>query len=44
MIHHGDITRISGTCVPPVDVIIGGSPCQNYAEEIVIPKLPHQVP
>ena len=31
MIHHGDITRISGTCVPPVDVIIGGSPCQDLS-------------
>ena len=27
-----------------LDIITFGSPCQNYAEEIVIPKLLHQVP
>ena len=44
MIHLGDITKIHGGEVPVVDVVIGGSPCQDYAEEIVIPKLLHQVP
>ena len=29
--HLGDITRIRGDAVPPVDVIIGGSPCQDLS-------------
>ena len=44
MIHVGDITKLNGAELPPVDIICGGSPCQDYAEEIVIPKLLHQVP
>ena len=44
MVHLGDITKMSGYAIPPVDVITFGSPCQDYAEEIVIPKLLHQVP
>lgn len=32
MIHFGDITQISGYAVPPVDVVTGGSPCQDYAD------------
>ena len=44
MTHLGDITALSGSKIPAVDVITFGSPCQNYAEEIVIPKLLHQVP
>ena len=44
MKHLGDITKISGAEIEIVDVITGGSPCQDYAEEIVIPKLLHQVP
>ena len=44
MVHLGDITKMSGYTIPPVDVITFGSPCQDYAEEIVIPKLLHQVP
>ena len=31
MKHYGDITKISGAHVPLVDVIIGGSPCQNLS-------------
>ena len=44
MLHVGDITKLNGAELPPVDIICGGSPCQDYAEEIVIPKLLHQVP
>ena len=44
MKHFGDITKINGAEIEAVDVITGGSPCQDYAEEIVIPKLLHQVP
>ncbi len=31
MIHLGDITAISGYTAPLVDVIIGGSPCQDLS-------------
>jgi DNA (cytosine-5)-methyltransferase 1 len=31
MLHLGDITRVHGSEVPPVDVIIGGSPCQDLS-------------
>lgn len=31
MLHMGDITRISGASVPPVNVVIGGSPCQGLS-------------
>ena len=43
MIHVGDITKLHGAELPPVDIICGGSPCQDYAEEIVIPKSLHRV-
>ena len=39
MEHVGDITKLNGGKLPPVDIITFGSPCQDYAEEIVIPKL-----
>ena len=42
MIHVGDITKLDGAELPPVDIICGGSPCQDYAEEIVIPKKLYQ--
>ncbi len=38
MLHVGDITKLNGATLPPVDVICGGSPCQDYAEKIVIPR------
>ena len=38
MLHVGDITKLDGSKLPPVDVICGGSPCQDYAEKIVIPR------
>ena len=38
MLHVGDITKLNGAELPPVDIITGGSPCQDYAEKIVIPK------
>lgn len=31
MKHLGDITKINGGEVPAVDVIIGGSPCQDLS-------------
>ena len=31
MIHLGDITGISGYSIEPVDVVIGGSPCQDLS-------------
>lgn len=31
MKHLGDITKINGATVPPVNVIIGGSPCQDLS-------------
>ena len=32
MIHLGDITKISGYTAPIVDVVVGGSPCQNLSQ------------
>lgn len=34
MTHVGDITALSGYALPPVDVITGGSPCQDSAATI----------
>lgn len=31
MLHVGDITKLSGYDLPPVDVVIGGSPCQDLS-------------
>lgn len=31
MKNYGDITKIDGHIVPPVDVVIGGSPCQDLS-------------
>ena len=38
MKHYGDVSRMDGGKIEPVDIITFGSPCQDYAEEIVIPK------
>lgn len=29
--HLGDITRVDGKNIPPVDIICGGSPCQDLS-------------
>ncbi len=31
MIHVGDITKLNGADLPPVDIICGGSPCQDLS-------------
>lgn len=31
MIHLGDITKIDGRKIDPIDVIVGGSPCQDLS-------------
>jgi len=31
MIHVGDITKLDGALLPPVDIICGGSPCQDLS-------------
>jgi DNA (cytosine-5)-methyltransferase 1 len=31
MIHMGDITKLDGAKLPPVDIICGGSPCQDLS-------------
>ena len=31
MLHVGDITKLDGATLPPVDVICGGSPCQDLS-------------
>ena len=31
MVHLGDITKINGAKVEPVDIICGGSPCQDLS-------------
>ena len=30
MLHFGDITKLRGDVLPPVDIICGGSPCQDH--------------
>ena len=29
MVHVGDITKLKGADLPPVDIVTGGSPCQD---------------
>ena len=31
MVHVGDITKLDGAILPPVDIICGGSPCQDLS-------------
>lgn len=31
MVHVGDITKLHGANLPPVDIICGGSPCQDLS-------------
>ena len=31
MVHVGDITKLDGAVLPPVDIICGGSPCQDLS-------------
>ena len=31
MLHFGDITKLNGALLPPVDIICGGSPCQDLS-------------
>ena len=31
MIHVGDITKLNGAYLPPVDIVCGGSPCQDLS-------------
>ena len=31
MLHMGDITKLDGAKLPPVDIICGGSPCQDLS-------------
>ena len=31
MVHVGDITQLNGAELPPVDIICGGSPCQDLS-------------
>lgn len=31
MVHAGDITRLKGSELPPVDIVCGGSPCQDLS-------------
>lgn len=38
MEHVGDITRLDGRKLPPVDILTFGSPCQGYPEKKNIPK------
>ena len=32
MVHYGDVSKIDGAKIPPVDIITFGSPCQDYAD------------
>lgn len=44
MIHVGDITKLNGAFLPPVDIICGGSPCQDCLWPEREPDLPASVP
>ena len=38
MLHVGDITKLDGAKLPPVEIITGGSPCQDNAEDFKTPR------
>lgn len=44
MRHVGDITKLDGAKLPPVDIICGGSPCQDSAWPECAPDYPVSVP
>jgi len=44
MIHVGDITKLNGAELPPVDIIFGGSPCQDCQWLARVLALPGRVP
>lgn len=44
MLHVGDITKLNGAELPPVDIITGGSPCQDLSVAGPEPVLPESVP
>ena len=44
MAHVGDITKLDGAKLPPVDIICGGSPCQDSAWPECAPDYPGPVP
>lgn len=44
MRHVGDITQLDGALLPPVDVICGGSPCQDCLWPARGPDYPVRVP
>ena len=44
MRHVGDITQLDGAQLPPVDIICGGSPCQDCLWPALGPDYPARVP
>ena len=44
MRHVGDITKLDGAQLPPVDIICGGSPCQDCLWPVHGPDYPARVP
>lgn len=44
MRHLGDITKLDGAQLPPVDIICGGSPCQDCLWPVHGPDYPARVP
>ena len=43
MRHLGDITKLDGAQLPPVDIICGGSPCQDCLWPVHGPDYPARV-
>ena len=39
MLHYGDITKLDGAMLPPVDIICGGSPCLEREPDYLAPAL-----